>query len=130
MCEKEKALCELLTECSPLSFQLSCHIIVKGGDLFLFQSVGHINIDNPCGQEVRGAPSSGWGFHPRSGMYLLNVYSVFKVREVFALTNQLGTFFGNNKENFKKIFSTTFQGQRKPLSHHGDVIGAETKKAR
>ena len=36
-------------------------------------------------------------------MYLLNVYSVFKVREVFALTNQLGTFFGNNKENFKKI---------------------------
>ena len=56
--------------------------------------------------------------------------SVFKVREVFALTNQLGTFFGNNKENFKKIFSTTFQGQRKPLSHHGDVIGAETEKAR
>ena len=62
-------------------------------------------------------------------MYLLNVYSVFKVREVFALTNQLGTFFGNNKENFKKIFSTTFQGQRKPLSHHGDVIGAEYKKS-
>ena len=56
--------------------------------------------------------------------------SIFKVREVFALTNQLGTFFGNNKENFKKIFSTTFQGQRKPLSHHGDVIGAETEKAR
>ena len=46
------------------------------------------------------------------------------------LTNQLGTFFGNNKENFQKIFSTTFQGQRKPLSHHGDVIGAETEKAR
>lgn len=45
MCEKGKALCELLTECFPLSFQLSCHIIVKGGDLFLFQSVGHINID-------------------------------------------------------------------------------------
>ena len=58
------------------------------------------------------------------------LHSVFKVREVFALTNQLGTFFGNNKENFKKIFSTTFQGQRKPLSHHGDVIGAETEKAR
>ena len=37
--------------------------------------------DDPCGQEVRGAPSSGWGFHPRSGMYLLNVYSIFKVRE-------------------------------------------------
>ena len=57
-------------------------------------------------------------------------YSVFKVREVFALTNQLGTFFGNNKENFQKIFSTTFQGQRKPLSHHGDVIGAEIEKTR
>jgi len=63
-------------------------------------------------------------------MYLLNVYSIFKVREVFALTNQLGTFFGNNKENFQKIFSTTFQGQRKPLSHHGDVIGAEIEKTR
>ena len=37
------------------------------------------------GQEVRGAPSSGWGLRPRSGMYLLNVYSIFKVREVFAL---------------------------------------------
>jgi len=37
-------------------------------------------------------------------MYLLNVYSIFKVREVFALTNQLGTFFGNNKEVFQKIF--------------------------
>ena len=37
--------------------------------------------DKPCGQEVRGAPSSGWGFRPRSGMYLLNVYSIFKVRE-------------------------------------------------
>ena len=56
--------------------------------------------------------------------------SIFKVREVFALTNQLGTFFGNNKENFQKIFSTTFQGQRKPLSHHEDVIGAEIEKAR
>ena len=29
----------------PSSFQLGCHIVVKGGDLFLFQSVGHINID-------------------------------------------------------------------------------------
>ena len=37
--------------------------------------------DNPCGQEVRGAPSSGWGFRPRSGMYLLSVYSVFKDHE-------------------------------------------------
>ena len=107
MCEKEKALCELLTECFPLSFQLSCHIIVKGGDLFLFQSVGHINIDNPCGQEVRGAPSSGWGFHPRSGMYLLNVYSIFKVREVFALTNQLGNFF-RFVRSFFEIFQKNF----------------------
>ena len=63
-------------------------------------------------------------------MYLLNVYSVFKVREVFALTNQLGTFFGNNKENFQKFFLTAFQGQIKPLSHHGDVIGTEIEKAR
>ena len=37
--------------------------------------------DNPFGQEVRGAPSFGWGLRPRSGMYLLNVYSVFKVHE-------------------------------------------------
>mgnify|MGYP000790249898 FL=1 len=27
-------------------------------------------------------------------------YSVFKVREVFALTNQLGTFFGFERKNF------------------------------
>ena len=29
----------------PSSFQLGCHIVAKGGDLFLFQSVGHIDID-------------------------------------------------------------------------------------
>jgi len=89
--------------------------------------------DNPCGQEVRGAPSFGWGFRPRSGMYLLNVYSIFKVREVFALTNQLGNFFRFVRsffEIFQKIFSTTFQEQKKPLSHHKDVIGAEIEKAR
>ena len=66
-------------------------------------------------------------------MYLLNVYSVFKVREVFALTNQLGNFFDLYEvflRFFKKIFSTTFQEQKKPLSHHGDVIGAEIEKAR
>ena len=66
-------------------------------------------------------------------MYLLNVYSVFKVREVFALTNQLGNFFDFGKVNFrffKKTFSTAFQGQKKPLSHHEDVIGAEIEKAR
>ena len=40
-------------------------------------------------------------------MYLLNVYSIFKVHEVFALTNQLGTFFDLNEPNldfFKKFF--------------------------
>ena len=40
-------------------------------------------------------------------------YSVFKVREVFALTNQLGTFFGNNKENFQKNFSARLSGTKK-----------------
>ena len=66
-------------------------------------------------------------------MYLLNVYSIFKVREVFALTNQLGNFFDLYEvflRFFKKIFSTTFQEQKKPLSHHRDVIGAEIEKAR
>ena len=63
--------------------------------------------DNPYGQEVRGAPSSSWGFRHRSGMYLLNVYSIFKVREVFALTKQLGNFFDLNEPTldfFKKNF--------------------------
>ena len=53
----------------------------------------------------------------RSGMYLLNVYSIFKVREVFALTNQLGNFFDLNEPNldfFKKIFPTAFQEQKSP----------------
>ena len=31
---------------------------------------------------------------------------------------------------FKKIFSTTFQEQKKHLSHHKGVIGAEIEKAR
>ena len=65
-------------------------------------------------------------------MYLLNVYSIFKVREVFALTNQLGNFFDLNEPNldfFKKFFSPLFRG-KKPLSHHEDVIGAEIEKAR
>jgi hypothetical protein len=35
--------------------------------------------DNPFGQEVRGAPSFGWGLRPRSGMYLLNVYLIVKI---------------------------------------------------
>ena len=78
---------------------------------------------------VLGAPSFGWGFRPRSGMYLLNVYSVFKDLEVFALTNQLGTFFGNNKENFQKIFHRLSGTKKAPITS-GDVIGAETEKAR
>ena len=59
--------------------------------------------------------------------------SIFKVREVFALTNQLGTFFRFERTKFgffQKIFPTAFQGQKKPLSHHEDVIGAEIEKAR
>ena len=43
-----------------------------------------------------------------NGMYLLNVYSIFKVREVFALTNQLGNFFRFERNKFgffqKKFF--------------------------
>ena len=54
-------------------------------DNFVFTLI-HAFRDNPYGQEVRGAPSSGWGFHPQSGMYLLNVYSVFKVHEEFVLS--------------------------------------------
>ena len=46
-------------------------------------------------------------FHPRSGMYLLNVYSIFKVREVFALTNQLGNFF-RFVRSFFEIFQKNF----------------------
>ena len=40
-------------------------------------------------------------------MYLLNVYSVFKVREVFALTNQLGNFF-RFVRSFFEIFQKNF----------------------
>ena len=44
-------------------------------------------------------------------------YSVFKVREVCALTNQLGNFFDFGKVNFrffKNISSTAFQVQKTP----------------
>ena len=40
-------------------------------------------------------------------MYLLNVYSIFKVREVFALTNQLGIFF-RFVRSFFEIFQKNF----------------------
>ena len=39
--------------------------------------------------------------------------------EIFFDLNEL------NLDFFKKIFLTAFQGQKKPLSHHEDVIGAE-----
>ena len=50
-------------------------------------------------------------------MYLLNVYSIFKVREVFALTNQLGTFFDLNETNldFFKNFFDRLSGAKKPF---------------
>ena len=72
-------------------------------------------------------------FHPRLVMYLLNVYSIFKVREVFAITNQLGNFFRFERTKFgffQKNFSDRLSGTKKPLSHHEDVIGAEIEKAR
>ena len=61
--------------CTPSSSKSS-----RIADDFVFTLI-HAFRDNPYGQEVRGAPSSGWGFRPQSGMYLLNVYSVFKVHE-------------------------------------------------
>ena len=55
-------------------------------------------------------------FHPRLVMYLLNVYSIFKVRKVFALTNQLGNFFRFVRsffEIFQKIFFDHLSGIKK-----------------
>ena len=46
-------------------------------------------------------------FHPRLVMYLLNVYSIFKVREGVALTNQLGNFF-RFVRSFFEIFQKNF----------------------
>jgi len=63
--------------------------------------------------------------------YLVIRFSRF-VRFVPSLTNW-EIFFDFGKVNFrffKKIFSTAFQGRKKPLSHHKDVIGAEIEKAR
>lgn len=56
-------------------------------DDFVFTLI-HDFRENPYGQEVRGTPSSGWGIRPRSGMYLLNVYSVFKVHEGIRFVSQ------------------------------------------
>ena len=66
-------------------------------------------------------------------MYLLNVYSIFKVREVLPSITNWEIFFDLYEvflRFFKKNFSTTFQEQKKPLSHHKDVIGAEIEIAR
>ena len=53
------------------------------------------------------------------------------VRFLPSLTNW-EIFFDLNEPNldfFKKIFLTAFQGQKTPLSHHEDVIGAEIEKS-
>lgn len=66
-----------------------------------------------------------------NGMYLLNVYLIFKVLEVFALTNQLGKFFRFERNKFgffQKFFWPPFK-YKKPISHGRDVIGAEIKKS-
>ena len=65
-----------------------------------------------------------------NGMYLLNVYSIFKVREVFALTNQLGNFFDLNEPNldfFKKFFLTAFQIQKAHITWQGCNRGRNKK---
>ena len=63
-------------------------------------------------------------------MYLLNVYSIFKVREVFALTNQLGNFFDLNEPNldFFKNFSDRLSGAKKaPITSRGCNRGRNRK---
>lgn len=57
----------------------------------------------------------------------MNVYSIFKVHEVFALTNQLGTFFGNNKEKFQKIFRPPFRDKKAPITSRGCNRGRNRK---
>ena len=64
--------------------------------------------DNPCGQEVRGAPSSGWSSRPRTGMYLMNVYLVVKEQvRVFCLSRGRARerdFYKQNSKIVEKIF--------------------------
>ena len=87
--------------------------------------------DNPYGQEDLGVLSFGWGLPLRLGMYLLNVYSVFKVREVFALTNQLGNFFRFERTKFRffqKYFSDRLLGTKKaPITPRGCNRGRNRK---
>ena len=70
-------------------------------------------------------------FHPRLVMYLLNVYSIFKVREVFALTNQLGNFFRFERTKFgffQKNFSDRLSGTKKaPITSRGCNRGRNRK---
>ena len=71
-------------------------------------------------------------FHPpRSGMYLLNVYLIFKVREVFALTNQPGNFFRFERTKFgffQKNFSDRLSGTKKaPITSRGCNRGRNSK---
>ena len=48
-------------------------------------------------------------------------YSIFKVREVFALTNQLGNFFRFVRKNFEKFFESLSTNQL------GNFFGFERK---
>ena len=64
-------------------------------------------------------------------MYLLNVYLIFKVREVFALTNQLGNFFRFERTKFRffqKYFSDRLSGTKKaPITSRGCNRGRNRK---
>ena len=58
------------------------------------------------------------------------LHSIFKVREVFALTNQLGNLFRFERTKldfFKKIFLTAFQGQKAPITSRGGNRGRNRK---
>ena len=66
-----------------------------------------------------------------NGMYLLNVYLIFKVLEVFALTNQLGNFFRFERTKFgffQKNFSHRLSGAKKaPITSRGCNSGRNRK---
>ena len=66
-----------------------------------------------------------------NGMYLLNVYLIFKVLEVFALTNQLGKFFRFERNKFgffQKFFLAAFQIQKAHITWQGCNRGRNKKK--
>ena len=65
---------------------------------------------NPEGQMGLGAPSFGWDFRPRSGTYLMNVYSIVKV-----LVKGFRPSSGRSRERQKikprrKVFKNFFMG--------------------